>query len=130
MKIYRTSRKSSAPPSRAEYPCLLLIPDNWNDYGYATLFRIIGLRAKDAGFLDSTVKILKRNPDNPREALTRTPIPEEIDDLPDDYCSLGQDIKFYEQLRASGEELAETTLGALRDVAFFTEIRNEFELVY
>lgn len=110
-------------PSPPSYPAVYLINDNWDDFGFKTLFVAHLKESSDAspyevGYLKVMVKGSESG---------RTPMPTGwFEQLPDIYCSLGLDFTYYETLQRSGESLRDEVLEALRDVARFPEIEKEF----
>jgi hypothetical protein len=66
------------------------------------------------------VKILKLGP----ESLTE--IDEEFEELDDSYCSLGQELAYYESLLTLPDEIWREYLSALKDAAANPAIRDRF----
>jgi len=77
--------------------------------------------------LESSVKILQRDPSKPIEALTITKLPSPIVPLSEDHCSLGQDMKYYETFLALGPETYTPYFAALRDAAVNPDIAAVFQ---
>lgn len=99
-----------------------LVDDNWDDFGYKTVFQLIyldrlGLR-KELGLL----KILQRG-----MGLGRVVVKDNFRKLDKTYASLGSDQKFYENAVALGSEIAREVFESLRDAAWDPEIRNQFK---
>ena len=109
-------------PSSGEYPFVVLNNDNWDDYGFKTMFHPV-IHANPDWTVDlPQVKILKRG-----QGHGRTSIPEVFDTLGSDYCSLGQELAYYESLLTLDDEVKEDYLYGLRDTAAYPNIRKEFE---
>ena len=102
--------RGSAPP--ATDTCFLQI-NNWDDFGFKTLF---GLYYRDGtGTIRyiGDVKIGQVGLESSRPI-----VPEEFDRLSSDFFSLGQDDSYYQRLNELGYETAEEILRSLNDVAF------------
>lgn len=68
----------------------------WDDHGYKTLFQVYYYDPGKAGEPQrlGAAKILQRG-----AKVTKLP-PEEMDGLNEGFCSLGQDLDYYENVRA------------------------------
>lgn len=122
-KIKFFTRTHLNNPSGLEYPCFLLTTgDNWNDYGYQTLFRLYYFRSKSDYFSIGEVKILDTSEDS-------TVLPDSFEDLDTDkFCSLGQSPDYYKRLKELENELdIKKTLSLLNDVAYNFGLRTKFE---
>lgn len=101
--------------------CYLVI-DNWDDYTFKTLFSLYYYTTsgdlKDIG----AVKIMSKGMSG-RVALPGLAFLE----LGEEYCSLGQNQAYYEELVSLPEEVREEILDALRDCVFNLNIYNEFQ---
>ena len=126
MEFHRVSFPVRRPPQNASYPCAVLVDDHWDDYTYRTMWTIYLYRAPNDLILENAVKILQRNLTNPSEALHDTILPGVFSELDEAYCSLGQDLKFYEALRAAGSEIYEPYFEAVRDAAYYPSVGAEF----
>ena len=90
-----------------------LVSDNWDDYTYKTQFFL--KYQDDAGGHDiGQVKIGRFGMGEDR----RPGIPEQFEQLGEEFFSLGQDDSYYRALRDLGGEVREAVLGGLRDTAF------------
>ena len=107
-------------PQSDNYPYVVLVRDNWNDYGYRTLFHPTIHTAQNESVDLRDVKILKLGP----ESLTE--IDEEFEELDDSYCSLGQELAYYESLLTLPDEIWREYLSALKDAAANPAIRDRF----
>jgi predicted ATPase len=110
------------PPPHAQG--IFLVPDNWDDYSYKTLFTLL-YGAPDRMHEIGQVKIGMFGMEPP----SRTSLPEHFQVLGEEYFSLGQDDTYYENLRELGDHIRVPVLQALRDVAFdldlFERARSE-----
>jgi predicted ATPase len=113
-------------PARASWPdpepgVCYLKDDNWDDFGFKTLFEL-GVVTLD-GLLHKIghVKIAQRGLES-----GRTTIPEDFDGLDESFCSLGQDQNYYEQLATLPGGLGSEILHALRDCVADPSIWERF----
>jgi hypothetical protein len=113
-------------PARASWPdpepgACYLKDDNWDDFGFKTLFEL-GVVTFD-GLLHKIghVKIARRGLESGRIA-----IPDDFDGLDESFCSLGQDQNYYEQLATLPGGLGSEVLHALRDCVADPSIWERF----
>jgi predicted ATPase len=100
----------------------VLRPDNWNDYGFVTMFQVT-LWLDDGRQLKlEDVKVLQFG----MGTGGRVSLPDRFDALSEDYCSLGQAPSYYEALAAVGPEIGRDYLVALRDAAASKAIADRF----
>lgn len=100
---------------------LLVLNHGWNDYGLKTQFWPYYYDDQGVEHQLANLKIITK------ENSTGEVIPETFTQLDKEFCSLGQSIDYYEQLKSLlGSEFL-GVLYALRDAAFFPEIQEEFE---
>jgi ABC-type branched-subunit amino acid transport system ATPase component len=95
--------------------------DRWNDYGFETSFEVRVYWPDRKPLELGVVKILRGD-----QTSGRTPLKKEFVRLSEDYCSLGQDIAYYEMLHKLGP-WARTYLRALRDLVASPVILKSFE---
>jgi len=126
MNFYETRFPRKSPPADASYPCVVLVNDNWDDFGYCTFWTVIIYRSTTEKILESSVKILQRDTNKPTEAKATTEIPSIFSSLDENYCSLGQELKYYEDLRLAGEDIYIPYFKALRDAAYNSSIGTQF----
>ena len=104
------------------YPYVVLTDDNWDDYHFKTLFHPVIYLSQEQRVDLHDVKILQLNQQGGR---TQTePYFEELDDS---YCSLGQELAYYESLLALPEEVRSDYLRSLKDVAYDPTIHERFK---
>ncbi len=128
MKIQAVQRRQQVRGEPEDYPRLVLERGNpWTDYplsnttvGYETLFDVHIDLALDRREILGSIKILQRGKPS-------VELPREMDALPDDCCSLGQTIDYYEALEALGEHICSDILRALRDVTADESIAEAFD---
>ena len=107
------------------YPCVVLSSDSWDDYTYQTTFRMTfhnnPVESIDFGF----IKIFSSQEKSSYKALKKDG--KQFEFLNKTYCSLGQNIDYYEKLRNLSGDYGKQILIALRDIAYDTAIKQEFE---
>lgn len=103
-------------------PRVVLRQDDWDDFGFKTTYSV-SLRGRDGVTIDlGNVKILQRGQQNGRPGLSKT-----FSRLGSEYCSLGQDIEYYEELtRLPDRNLMSAYLESIRDAAYDPAIDSEF----
>lgn len=109
-------------PGPGSRPVVVLRENNWDDFGFKTLFNAELYMDGDATIDLGGVKIVQRGQLSGATELPARSFPI----LGDDYCSLGQDADYYEKLANLEEPLRIQFLRAIRDVAFDRDIRREF----
>lgn len=96
-----------------------LAVDNWDDwFTYNTMYSLIVYDADGKEFHAGSVKIGQFQMS---EGQRRPSIPDEFDELGEEFFSLGQDDSYYEKLNELGAELRDQILRALCDVAIDPE---------
>jgi predicted ATPase len=121
MKFTINNRVGNAAHQRN---CFYLKEDNWDDFGFKTLYNLIFVDSKggehDLGFLHIGCKGQKKG---------RAPVPKMFNELSDKFFSLGGDEHYYDKLRMLGSEIRESVLRSLRDIAcdevFLREVKDE-----
>lgn len=119
--IYRQRR-----PNRdtLAYPAVLLFDDNWDDYGFKTLFRATLIESETADEYEiGEVKILQKN----RHVIYTPDLERIFTRLDKDFCSLGQSVRYYRRLRNVSPGLRQRYLRALRDIVADPDIKARFE---
>ncbi|MEC3813025.1 AAA family ATPase [Bacillus altitudinis] len=103
---------------------VFLIPDSWNDWWeYKTLYSMYISHNGKLEWIGSTKignKELKYV-----DKIISVDIPEEFEDIGENYFSLGQDAEFYRKLNELGADVREKILDSLNDLAFNQELFNE-----
>jgi ABC-type cobalamin/Fe3+-siderophores transport system ATPase subunit len=103
-----------------QYPCVFLERGTpWNDYRYVTQFTAYFFAHAGAERKLGFVKILQRG-------KKRTELPLEFEQLDEQYCSLGQSLELYENVRDLGLPTATEILTGLRDIVFSPDLREQF----
>lgn len=103
-----------------DVPCVILVDDNWDDYGFQTLFHAYFCdQNREITELES-VKILDKR-------RNTTKLENEFNKLDQNYCSLGTNLDYYEILKNLGEDIYLKIFKGLNDVAFNPEIGEQFD---
>lgn len=110
------------PPLGQPYPFVVLATDNWDDYSYRTLFHPVVHLSRDQQVDLRDVKILKLNQEHGRTQIELT-----FEELDDSYCSLGQELAYYESLLALPDDMGRQYLTALKDAAASPIILERFK---
>ena len=121
MRFFVTD-SSGTPPPNETYPFVVLVDDNWDDYSFKTLFHPVIHLSRNEHVDLRDVKILRLNQPNGRTQVDRN-----FEELDESYCSLGQELAYYESLLALPDKIRNEYLKGLRDVAADPKIRETFE---
>jgi len=122
MRFLVRSRSSETIKSN-RYPHVVLVPDNWDDYGYKTTFHVTLYISADDFYELGSIKIIEKD-----RASGYTELPKRsVSTLPERFASLGPDLDYYETVYKLGRAVFEPYFRGLRDVAFDDEIRAMFE---
>lgn len=111
--------KGNRVPTTSRQPVVVLVEDRWNDFGFQTTYDVQLFLGDSISHLGS-IKILRD--DN----QTKTTLPPSFPRLPDNYCSLGAGLDYYEALADLQPELALSVLTGLNDVAMNDKLRERF----
>lgn len=103
-------------------PGVVLQQDNWNDFGFQTLYHLYVFSDAFSGRIGS-VKILKRGQ---TEADTIQLPQGKLEALDVNFCSLGQNLDYYERLADLPAELRQEILVYLQDALAFPEHAQTF----
>lgn len=98
--------------------------DNWDDYGYKTLFDAVYVDAHGETHRIGPIKIGYAGMECGR---TFDQIPRNFSSLPNIYFSLGQEDKYYSNIASLGDEKRKEILSALQDLAFDLSIFEQYE---
>jgi predicted ATPase len=92
-----------------------LLPDNWDDFGYKTLF---SLNVFDEQGNEHSIGDVKVGVIGQTEGWIQELIPQQFDVLPDGFYSLGQDADYYRNIKNMlTDKMVTNVLTALGDVA-------------
>jgi predicted ATPase len=115
--------RSDRVPRRPEI--LVLKPDNWNDYGYTTLYDLFFVDQQSSLISLGGVKVAYKGYGGEGRPLAVG----RFLGLGDRFFSIGQDTNYYETIRELGDERRIDILTTLRDIAYdpaiLESVRNE-----
>lgn len=128
--IFEVQRKSGQradkigsvqPPS--SYPCFVLnFNYDWNDYGYNNWYALFFVPSPNNYSLIGELKLMTSKDGDAFQYLQ-----DGFTSLPNDYCSIGLEMSYYENLHGMfGTEMAKDVLAALRDSAVNIDINEQF----
>lgn len=119
MKFYNKGFRQYLPSS-LQYPFFALVKDGWNDYGHYILYNLIYYKSHDDNIEIGHIKILDRTTEY-------TNIPDSFEKLNENYCSLGQSLKFYEKIKELFPDTFLEIFNSLNDIVFNIEIDEIFK---
>lgn len=106
-------------PAHNKY--VYLIEDNWNDFGYQTMYDVYAFNEFNKKIYLGKIKIASRSMSNEKR-MQRVNLANEFNCLGEDYFSLGQDTEYYERLKHFSDEYRKEFFTALRDIAYDSAI--------
>lgn len=102
-----------------------LVPRIWDDFGVKSSFNLYYYN-NGGVIIIGQLKIIHSS-----EKVTKEIIPNSFFELPEEYCSLGQYIEYYKTIyELKDKRFFESITYALRDVAIYSTISEEFENKY
>jgi len=104
------------------YPHFYLQHDKWDDYHHRTTFGLLYLESKFNSSKIGALKIMKRE-----TRITADVLPDTFTVLPEDFCSLGQEVDYYTNMVSFFPSNYQSILLALRDIGLYPKIHEEFE---
>jgi hypothetical protein len=119
MRFVVTDGFGSVRPT--SYPHVTLRRDNWDDYGYQTLFNVTIVLSAERSVDVGSVKIVQRGQES-----GRTPLEPAFSSLDGSYCFLGQSLDYYDALTALPDQQRRAYLSAMRDAAADADIEAAF----
>ncbi|MFD2722848.1 AAA family ATPase [Ignatzschineria indica] len=118
--FYISNASNLSMPKESEY--FILTPTtNWNDYGLKNGFTLYFYN-NDIEQRIGELKIINTYEKSSIEILKKA-----FSQLPDEFCSLAEDISFYREIRAIFKNGYLSILKALNDVAFFPILEEKFD---
>jgi predicted ATPase len=111
---------------KARFPCMVLVTNSWNDYGFRTLFKLFYYDSNGDRHEIGDVKILDLNLQRHGPNRT-TELKENFLRLPTHQASLGQSIDYYANLKSLLPNDFQDILAALNDLAINQGLRDRFE---
>lgn len=121
-KTQRADHPNSVDFPKQEGAFVLVFNDNWNDYGWYTSFALWHFPDHDKCFIGE-LKILHATQD-----VTYKLIKDGFKSLSEDFCSLGQSMTYYHNLKNTlAEKEFKELLIALRDCSFNKRIYEQYK---
>lgn len=126
--IHKTDRWR---PHSGEYKdCLVLYDDRWNDYCYMTTFHVAFCNNTGECIDIGSVKIYyydydKKRTDSYGQAVSGV-VEENIIQLGEKFCSLGQTLNYYQELKSNCPDDYLDILKRLNDIAINQNLRDKF----
>ena len=114
-----------------KYPCFVLVADGWGD-GYAHVqFNLYYFQSENSYDSYGLVKIIKRESKLPCDEnypyyVKEDGLPDEFLRLSAEFCSLGQDERYYREIKSRFPDGYESVFLALNDVAVYPQIDDMF----
>ena len=130
--VDRNSNKQGSHKPPSQYPAFVLAADQWDDFGVKSLFRLFFYQSSEQQrLLIGAVKIIVRSIDQDSPKVTTTEhLETKFVSLSDEFCSLGQDQKYYENIKQAFPDQYRSILWALRDCAVFPFIEDDLKKDY
>ncbi|WP_294216428.1 AAA family ATPase [uncultured Chryseobacterium sp.] len=101
---------------------VLALNDGWNDYSIVSEYALFFYRGSQDCTLIGKLKIIHFE-----DIKTQNVIPTIFKQLDNNFCSLGQEYRFYENIKELFGKTFKNILWALQDTAFFPAIQENFE---
>lgn len=128
---YSHYKSSHSEPT--SFPAFILVSDDgWGD-GYAHVqFNLFLYSSKNEVYSFGLVKLIKKkselecSQDHPY-FVKDDGLPDEFQNLPPEFCTLGQSPKYYSDLKEACPNNSLSVFMALRDVAIFSQFDDEFK---
>ena len=117
-----TQKAESHKPPKIVPSFVLVFNHGWNDFGLRTDYDLFYYNEESEVTHIGSTKIMKSG-----DEAKNSPLPNRFTELGNDYCSLGQSIGYYSNLKKLFDRNFTSILYALKDAAFFPEIDDRFE---
>ncbi len=101
---------------------VLVLNDGWNDFGVISEFHLYYHPQEAIEFWIGKVKIMHK-----KTKMISDILDEDFKTLSEDFCSLGQHMNYYENLKEHLGVDFESVLWSLKDTAFYPEIHEKYE---
>lgn len=105
-----------------KFPAFVLHGVTWDDFGNKTSFELYYYDEHRQAFPIGSVKIMHDSSEKTAEAL-----PEKFLLLSDHFCSLGQNLSYYIEIKNLFPQNYKSVLFALRDAAYFSSIADIYQ---
>lgn len=101
---------------------VLTLNDGWNDFGIYSEYALFFYSSNSDAHLIGRLKIIHKE-----NVITANAIPKTFTQLNDGFCSLGQEFKYYENIKNLFGDSFKDILWAIQDTAFFPSIQEIYE---
>lgn len=101
-------------------PGFHLVKDNWNDFGFYTLYNLFYL---DNDLVNTEIGYIKIGFKEQEEGQ-HSHLQDSFDNIPSNYFSLGQSVNYYSKLRRLGDNIRINCLVGLNDIAYDEDVYN------
>ena len=130
--VEKNSNKQGEHETPSIFPSFVLAADTWDDFGVSSLFRLFYYPNESQSLQAGKVKIITRTKEgeDPSKAITTNYLKDSFTDLNNDFCSLGQEVKYYQEIKRFFPDSYRSILWDLKDCAIFTDIEEQFEQDY
>lgn len=115
--------RSGDSPKTNYFPHVVLVQDNWDDYGYKSTFYATLYMSADESHDLGNIKIIEVGRSGGYTEMPKQP----FDKLPAGYASLGASLDYYEEIYKLGKDVFVPYFRGLRDVAFDDAIKASVE---
>lgn len=124
----RSDRKNSHTIPEI-FPSMVIVwNEGWNDFSLKTEFYVFFYESEDDYHSIGTTKIITKKSNSIIEELRSLSKP--FYSFNNQYCTLGQSLKYYNKLKEILGKNLESFLWAMKDAAFFPDISEKFENDY
>lgn len=104
------------------FPAFVLHGITWDDFGNKTSFELYYYEKSNQAIRIGDVKIMHDEKEKTAEVL-----PKKILLLPEQFCSVGQDLSYYRAIKEHFPKNYKSILYALRDAAYFSSIADTYQ---
>jgi len=122
--VFKVIKPRKGYPIKADPDTCVLKMDNWDDFGFSTLYELIYYDENGDSKYIGVVKIIKAGQERGVSVLNEESL---FEALNKDFCSLGQDQSYYEELMTLTSKVKNNILVSLRDCVHDIDIYNAFE---
>lgn len=104
------------------FPAFVLHGVTWDDFGNKTSFELYYYDGNKNAYSIGSVKIMHADKEKTSDVL-----PSKFLILPESFCSVGQDLSYYERIKKCFPKNYKSVLYALRDAACFSSIADIYQ---
>lgn len=101
---------------------VLVLNDGWNDFGIVSEYALFFYQNNNKCNLIGRTKIIHNE-----DTKTFNVIPKTFTQLDSEFCSLGQELRYYENIKNIFGDNFKNILWAIQDTAFFSSIQESYE---